>query len=321
MMSRDATLWIDRSTRSRLWVRGVDRAKFLHNLTTQDVKGLAEGQGTEAFVTSPQGKTLGYVLLHALGEGILVRSDEGGLAEVTPHFRKYGIFDEVEIEEIEGSTFEWHVMIENGDVDGWLMERELPVGEAHELAAVVAEVSGERIVLIREGPAGVAGVTLIGPSRSADSLAKRWLSGAVRAGAESFDVLRILAGTPVFGRDVTVTNLPQEVDRNDRAICFTKGCYLGQETVARLDALGHVNKVLRGLMFVESGSAEAGAALVGEDGKVVGTVTSSASGEDGAPGVGLGYVRSNHARAGTLLRLENGPGRVAVMELPMTLEE
>ena len=63
------------------------------------------------------------------------------------------------------------------------------------------------------------------------------------------NALRIEAGTPVFGKDVTEKNLPQEIGRDDRAISFVKGCYLGQETVARIDALGHVNQVLKGLVF------------------------------------------------------------------------
>src|SRR5205807_8624579 len=63
------------------------------------------------------------------------------------------------------------------------------------------------------------------------------------------EALRIEAGTPCFGRDVTPENLPQEVGRDARAINFVKGCYLGQETVARIDALGHVNKHLKGLKF------------------------------------------------------------------------
>ena len=61
--------------------------------------------------------------------------------------------------------------------------------------------------------------------------------------------MRIAAGTPVFGKDVTEKNLPQEIGRDDRAISFVKGCYLGQETVARIDALGHVNQVFKGLRF------------------------------------------------------------------------
>jgi folate-binding Fe-S cluster repair protein YgfZ len=80
--------FLDRSDRVRLDVAGPDRDKFLHNLTTNDVKRLAAGRGCEAFVTSPQGKTLGYVSLLAGDDLILVRTNPGGLELALPHLQK-----------------------------------------------------------------------------------------------------------------------------------------------------------------------------------------------------------------------------------------
>src|SRR4029453_1620592 len=74
-------------------------------------------------------------------------------------------------------------------------------------------------------------------------------SGAALCGTDAVETARIEAGFPLFGRDITDDNLPQEVGRDAKAISFTKGCYLGQETVARIDALGHVNRSLVGLKF------------------------------------------------------------------------
>ena len=89
---------------------GPDRAKFLHNLTTNEVKRLAAGRGCEAFVTSPQGKTIGYVIVLAAEDRILVRSDPGGMELALPHFRKYGVFDDVAIDDRTGETFELHLV-------------------------------------------------------------------------------------------------------------------------------------------------------------------------------------------------------------------
>ena len=99
-----------------------------------------------------------------------------------------------------------------------------------------------------------------------------------------------------------------------------KGCYLGQETVARIDALGHVNKLLKGLV-IESGPSPAAGTALQADGKTVGTITSAAPWEDGRT-VALGYVRVAHARPGTALRLAGeGEERVArVVDLPIDLE-
>src|SRR5690348_8538114 len=90
----------DRCDRSRLEIAGPDRVKFLHNLTTNDVKRLAAGRGHEAFVTSPQGKTLGYVSLLACDDRIMIRADRDGLAGVLPHLQKYGVFDDVALTEV-----------------------------------------------------------------------------------------------------------------------------------------------------------------------------------------------------------------------------
>src|SRR5436309_10778558 len=97
---------IDRSDRVRLDISGPDRAKFLHNLMTNEVKRLAAGRGCEAFVTSPQGKTMAYVILHAAEDRILVRCDPGGMERALPHFRKYGVFDDVAIDDRTAETFE-----------------------------------------------------------------------------------------------------------------------------------------------------------------------------------------------------------------------
>src|SRR5258706_16475363 len=97
--------FLDRSDRVRIAVGGVDRAKFLHNLTTNDVKRLAVGQGHEAFVTSLQGKTIGYVTLVASEDKILLRTDPGGDALILPHLQKYGVFDEVSIDDLRDQTF------------------------------------------------------------------------------------------------------------------------------------------------------------------------------------------------------------------------
>ena len=145
-------------------------------------------------------------------------------------------------------------------------------------------------VVISESPTGKTGRTILVPKKDADNQRELYArNGWKQATDARFDALRIIAGTPVFGRDITTDNLPQEVGRDAKAINFVKGCYLGQETVARIDALGHVNKILRGLRFESSECVSPGTAL-GKDGKSVGTVTSTAVDPGTGLAVGLGYV-------------------------------
>jgi folate-binding protein YgfZ len=144
--------------------------------------------------------------------------------------------------------------------------------------------------------------------------------GLAEVGGAEFDALRIEAGTPVFGKDVTEKNLPQEFARDDRAISFVKGCYLGQETVARIDALGHVNQVLKGLE-IEPGNEcpEPGTGLEVE-GKRVGVITSAAVSPSRGRPIALGMIRVGQATTGTTLRLawagDSAPDVATVRDLP-----
>lgn len=125
---------------------------------------------------------------------------------------------------------------------------------------------------------------------------------------EEFQELRIRLGVPFDGIDVDEQNLPQEVDRNQQAISFTKGCYLGQEPVARIDALGRVNWLLRGLEIEGSASTSE----ITSEGKVVGRITSKAVVGSGA--VALGYLRREHAEPGNAVQV--GGAKATVTGFP-----
>jgi len=297
----------DRSDRLRIAVTGPDRAKLLHNLTTNDVQKLTVGRGCEAFVTSTQGKTLAYTILHACEDRILVRSDPGGMELALPHFRQYGVFSDTAIEDITASTFEFHMV---GTDVAKLMRRgssELP-GEG-DYSHTATEFCGFSLRAIRESPTGLQGVTLTGAASDASAVWDNLRTlgrefGLIVVDSETFEVLRIAGGTPVFGKDITERNLPQEIGRDERAISFIKGCYLGQETVARIDALGHVNQILKGLRFTAgSPCPPSGSALVHE-GKPAGVVTSAVYSPVRAAPLALAFVRTNCARAGTKLDVQ-----------------
>jgi len=313
--------FIDRSNRVRLDVLGPDRVKFLHNLTTNDVKGLAVGRGCEAFVTSLQGKTLAFVTLLARDDRILVRADPAGLTVALPHLQKYGVFDDVAQDDISAQTFEYHLAGPKAEEVVRILGIEPPAeGDLSHRAGMLA---GASVRIIRESPTGRPGLTILGAIADAERVAEAlhaWGGplGLVDVLPETYEVLRIEAGTPVFGRDVTTENLPQEVGRNRRAISFVKGCYLGQETVARIDALGHVNKFLKGIRCLGATPPAEGSDLE-VDGKPVGRLTSVASSPGWGGPVALAYVRAAWAQAGTEVRIKT-PGEpliATVADLPM----
>jgi folate-binding protein YgfZ len=320
---------VDRSSRVRLEVSGPDRARFLQNLTTQEVKRFPAGEGREAFVTSPQGKTLGYVTLLSMEDRMLLRTEREGFPPVLPHLTRYGVFDEVVLDDLSERTFEFHLAGPAAEEVARRAGADLP--GAGELRHLATSVVGAAVRVVRESPSGRAGLTLIGDRAEAGAVLGVLGSegkplGLVAIDTETFEPLRIEAGTPAAGRDVTPDNLPQEVARDDRTIDFVKGCYLGQETVARIDALGHVNKLLRGLLIPGDEPPPPGS-KVEADGKAVGVVTSSAYSPPLGRVVALGYVRTTHARHGTPVRIALGgqgdAGRyleAVVTDLPMPAE-
>ena len=127
--------------------------------------------------------------------------------------------------------------------------------------------------------------------------------GAKPAGLAAADLLRVEAGTPVYGKDVTENNLAPEVGRTAQAISYTKGCYLGQEPIVRLRDLGHANRVLTGLRVEGTQPVPAGAKLWRE-GKEVGQVTSSVYSPALGTVIALAYVRRGNTEPGTALEVE-----------------
>ena len=303
----------DRSDRVRIEVTGPDRAKVLHNLTTNDIKRLEPGRGREAFVTSGQGKTLAYVTIHADGDRLLISADPGSADAILSHAGKYGLFDDATFVDISSTTGEYHVVGPETEARLAAIGRDLPSAD---LTNARGAVAGRPVLKIRERPTGRAGVTMIFAAEDLPTI--RDELGSPLIGSDAYNALRIEAGTPVFGLDVTPANLPQEVGRDARSISFVKGCYLGQETVARLDALGHVNKLLVGAVSDDDRVPPPGS-VIEVDGKVVGTVTSSALSHGWGRGVVLGYVKVIHAEPGTALVAVGplGPIGLTVHRLPM----
>lgn len=307
---------VDLAERTQIELIGEDRASFLHGLCTNDVRKLSNGAGCEAFITNVQGKTLGFVLIFSGPHSLVIETVPGQGEKLRHHFDKYLIRAKVEIVDRSEDWAGWLLsgpqsaamlkeVISHGDVPTHLLEsREVTIGHS--------PVWIRRVDIA--GPVGFFVDCRRGDTSHVGSLLHQ--AGADRCGREAFEAARIEAGFPLFGKDITENNLPQEVARDARAISFVKGCYLGQETVARIDALGHVNRTLVGLRYLESNLPKVGASvLAGEE--PVGTVTSVTwSPRYGAP-LALAYVRRGYNLPGTRLASTIGPAEVEVISLPV----
>lgn len=309
--------WIDRGQRTRLTLAGPDRIKALNNLLTNDIKKLKVGTGCEAFVTSLQGKTLGYLTVLAAELELWLLGSPPLASSIVPHLQKYTVFEQVELIDRTATTGEIHLLVDGDDLES--LARLLGFTNAPATPLAHQDLEDGSLIL-REAPTGQVGLTVIAESGRIKEIQQLLtVQGLEPLDPQRFEAARIRQGTPEFGRDVKPENLPQELQRDDLAISFVKGCYIGQETVARIDALGHVNKVLRGLLL-ESDDRRVpadGTPLI-LDGKPVGVVTSAVLDAEADQVIGLGYVRGAFATPGTLLQWQwqDTPLVATVVALP-----
>jgi folate-binding protein YgfZ len=299
--------------RTQIELSGADRATFLHNLCTHDIRGLTVGAGCEAFLTSVQGKTLAHVLVFA-GPETLVIDTVGGQGEaILQHLDHYLVSEQVVLVDRSADWSEWLLAGPGAEpLLARLCDAALPTAP---MSHAEVQVAGRR-AWPRRVEMTPAGGFLINALREDAAAIRAALveAGAAECSPEAFEPARIEQGFPWFGKDISPANLPQEVGRDPLAISFVKGCYLGQETVARIDALGHVNKLLVGLRFAGSTVPELGSELRAGD-KTVGQVTSAAYSPRLAAAVALAYVRTPSHAPGTQLSTDAGPAEVVALPI------
>ncbi|HVA58356.1 MAG: glycine cleavage T C-terminal barrel domain-containing protein [Gemmatimonadaceae bacterium] len=311
---------VDRSHRARVRVNGPKAAEMIAGLVTNDTLALPPGQGQYAAALSPKGKIIADVRIFVQDKSVL--TDTGARAadgwrtmlkkyvnpRVAPHVdesattRALGVF---------GPTAR-HVIETMTGVNSSALTL-LPA-----YAHVQVEVDGAVMMIARTPELLVDGFELFAPTDAFDALWGR----ATRAGAEpcglsAWEVARVEAGRPEWGLDMDDTTLTQEANFDElQAISYTKGCYVGQEVVARVHFKGHVNRHLRGLRAPETAAPPPGATLVDPAGSDVGDVRTSVK----SPRLGsiaLGMVRREVELGATLTtRWDGGEGRVEVCALP-----
>ena len=283
---------VDCSDRTQLELSGDDRAKFLNNLTTNAVGALQPGQGCETFVLDVRGHVIGHLLVFSTPDTLVLDTGPGQAERLLAHLERYHIREQVEFHD---RSAEWGELLLAGTGAEDLLKQaaaaSLPLDY---LGHAEVSVVGQFVWLRRIAIAGPTSFFISGP-RAAIAVAGIALesAGALRCGAAALETVRIEAGWPRYGLDITDQNLPQEVGRDRYAISFTKGCYLGQETVARIDALGHVNKQLTAVRFTGQEVPRPGTELR-HGGKAIGTATSSTFSPRLNSALTLAYVRREH---------------------------
>ncbi|MDB4905909.1 MAG: folate-binding protein YgfZ [Gemmatimonadetes bacterium] len=318
---------VDRSHRGRMVLSGPAAAGMLNGLVTNDVSSLAPGHGCYAVALTAKGRIVADLRVFNTSDGLLVdapaRAFDGWMAVVKKYInprmapyrdvsattRSIGVF---------GAQAR-HVVEQMTGVSGSALALLPAYGFAESI------VDGEVVRIAHVPELGNEGFDLFGSESSIALMRERSIAArATPAGMIAWEVARVEAGRPEFGIDMDDTTLPQEANMDElQAISYTKGCYTGQEVVARVHFRGHVNRHLRGLRVAGMEAPPPGATLVDDEGKAVGDVRSAVSSPT-LGGIGLGMVR-REVEPGTSLhaRWEGGEERdmrVDVVPVPFAVD-
>jgi folate-binding protein YgfZ len=276
-------VWLPRDF---LRVTGPEATDFLQGQLSQELAGLAPGAATLSFLLQPQGKVAALLRVTWMSDDEVVLDTDAGWGErVRERLERFKLRVKADIEPID-----WRCLAIRGP-----RSHEAAEGRPH---------------LAADWP-GLPGVDLVGPEPQ--------VPDAVRlCDLQAYEAVRIEAGVPVMGRELDESTIPAESGIVDRAVSFTKGCFTGQELVARIDSRGgNVPRHLRGVVVLENVLPPAGAKVVVGD-KQVGTLTSVAESLDRRAPVALAYVgRAVEPPADATVSWDDGSATARVETLPL----
>ncbi len=295
--------WIDRSARGKLALSGSGAKEFLQGQISNDVLALKQGDGCLAALLTPKGKMLGDLRILDIGEELLLDTERVALQELFNMIRRFRLGFDVEVHK---RTLERGLVSLLGPLSAQVADSAaLPSIEHRHLST---ELDGIPVRAIRTD----LGIDLLCHAERTDELtAALTARGTVPISEPTAECLRIESGRPRYGVDLDDTVIPQEAGLNERAVSFTKGCYVGQETVARLFYRGKPNRQLRGVTL--PAPAAAGDELRLGD-KQVGRLTSVAV-SPRLGKIGLALVR-REAPPGSTVLVGDQHGSGSVVELP-----
>lgn len=298
------------ASRGAIGVSGRDRASYLQGLLTNDVQALTPGDGCYAAWLTPQGRMITDVHVFESGEDMLVDVPSELVSSTLQRLDQSVFTEDVQLTDL--SQTRRSVWI-HGPAAPAVLAQALPglagVGSWPEYHHARAVFSGASAVAARVSQLGVPGFCVYVDAAHEAALRRALeIAGAVEASPEAVTAARIEAGYPVFGVDMTEDTIPLEAGIEDRAISFTKGCYVGQEVIIRVLHRGH-GRVARKLVAlrVEGDVPSRGTKIVAGD-RDAGVVTSAAhSPRFGS--IAMGYVHRDLAAPGTGVQLDGSAGR------------
>jgi glycine cleavage system T protein len=310
----------DLSHRGLVRITGADRQRFLHAMVSNDTEHLQPGQGCYATFLTNKGKLIADFVVYADADAYWLDFEPQMAQPFIDAIDFFVIADDVTFTD---ETANWGLLSLQGPEAADLLilacGQELP--ELPPYAHLSCQLAGHEVRLIRRSHTGEEGYQLLAPL---DTLPAIWdglwqhrdMCDARAVGLDALDILRIEAGIPLLGRDMTDETIPLEANLLD-AISYTKGCYIGQEVISRIDARGHVNRQLRGLVLEGDTLPQSGDVILSPD-REVGWITSVAHSPTLQQNIAMGYIRREVFTPGTHLEVRTGDAILGatVVELP-----
>ncbi len=302
----------DLSLRAKISLTGGDRMRWLNGMVTNNIRDLEPGRGVYAFLLNPQGHILGDLYAYNRGESLIVDTDQSQVEKILAVFDKYIIMDDVEVANLSEQLVA--LGIAGPKSRGTLQTAGFEVPELKPLQFVEINWQQIGVTVVRGDNPQVESFELwLAPGDTERVYEALTTSGAKPVGTAALDLLRIAAGIPRYGLDIRERDLPQETEQ-ERALNFSKGCYVGQEIVERIRSRGQVRRKFTG--FEIDGQLPAAGSKIQFEGKDVGEITSAASLPvgGGERSRALGYIRREVATPGK--QVQAGGSAATVANLP-----
>jgi glycine cleavage system T protein len=310
---------IDQSHRGKLRLKGKDRTDFLHGMVTNDIKKLTPGNGLYAVFTNDKAKMLSDGRIYCLADGLWIDLEPEVTGKIQKHLDKYTLVSDVTIENLTEAF--GLLSIYGPSSHGIITQMIGSEPPTKDYSTMTFSLDGVQTFAARNEITGEAGYDLCIPI---DRMAPTWNRligmggpyGLRPVGLDALDSLRIEAGIPRYGIDMDESNFPMEAGLEKRAISYTKGCYIGQETIARADAQGRMNRKLMGLELTAKTVPAKGlpirapSTISGTPDRVIGTVTSAVESPTLGRVIAMGYLHRDFAEPGNEVMIEGTPAKV-----------
>lgn len=314
---------VDLSRRGRFQLKGSEVVQFLNGLITNDMKTLAENQWMSAIFPNVQGRLLAYVRVVRIRNAFLIDTEATTHDTVLKTIERFTLAGDFHVADITKQTAMLSVQGKQAaEIVGKVLDKSL--SELSGNGVVVIAWQQQSLTVLRASHTAEDGFDIIA---GADQAAVLWEAltnaGARPIGYEALERLRIEAGVPRYGVDMDETNVVTETGL-DEAVSYTKGCYIGQEIIARIKYRGHVAKKLVGLAFDRALKVEMNnePRIKSVDDKEIGRITSVTLSPHLGFTIALGYVKYDYLAAGTEVRVTSAGGdlHAKVAELPFVKE-